>query len=215
MRIISVNVSLPRTVSYMGKDLATGIFKKPISGPIMLRHLNLDGDRQADLTVHGGPSKAAYAYPSEHYPFWANQFPGRALPWGSFGENFTTEGMLETEVNIGDRYRIGSATVMVGTPRVPCFKLSAKFQSEDMGAQFLHSGRSGFYFSVVEEGEVGAGDEFQFLGAESPTLTVLETFTLFWTPTPDLDLLKRAITIKALPEGWRERFRLKLTPAER
>src|SRR5215468_12035277 len=141
MKIVSVNVGRPRLLAWKNVTVSSGIFKEPVAGRVMLRATNLDGDRQADLSVHGGPSKAAYAYPSEHYPFWANQFPGRALPWGSFGENFTTEGMLETEVNIGDRYRIGSATVMVGTPRVPCFKLSAKFQSEDMGAQFLHSGR--------------------------------------------------------------------------
>ena len=215
MKIISVNVGRPRLLAWKGTTVSSGIFKEPVSGRVMLRATNLDGDRQADLSVHGGPNKAAYAYPSEHYPFWASQFPGRALPWGSFGENFTTEDMLETEVNIGDRYRIGSAVVMVRTPRIPCFKLASKFQSEDIGSQFLRSGGSGFYFSVVEEGEVGAADEFQFLGGESPTLTVLETFTLFWTPTPDLDLLKRAITIRALPEGWRERFQMKLTAAER
>ena len=214
MKIISVNVGRPRLLAWKGSTVSSGIFKEPVSGRVMLRATNLDGDRQADLSVHGGPNKAAYAYPSEHYPFWANQFPGHALTWGSFGENFTTEGMFETEVNIGDRYRIGSAIVMVRTPRLPCFKLAAKFQSEDIGKQFLRSGRSGFYFSVVEEGEIG-GDEFQFLGGESPTLTVLESFTLFWTPTPDIELLKRAITINALPEGWRERFQLKLTAAER
>lgn len=215
MKIISVNVGRPRLLAWQGTTVSTGIFKEPVSGRVMLRATNLDGDRQADLSVHGGPNKAAYAYPSEHYPYWAKQFPGRALPWGSFGENFTTEGMFETAVSIGDRYRIGSAVVMVRTPRIPCFKLAAKFQSEEIGEQFLISGRSGFYFSVVEEGEVGAGDEFQFLGGESTTLTVLETFTLFWSPNPDIELLKRAVNINALPEGWRERFQLKLTAAER
>ena len=163
MSVISVNVGRPRLHTWRGETFSTSIFKEPVSGRIMLRRTNLDGDRQADLSVHGGPNKAAYAYPSEHYPFWAQQFPGRELPWGSFGENFTTEGLLETKVSVGDRYRIGSAIVMVKTPRVPCFKLAAKFQTGEfqnynMIEKFLLAGRSGFYFSAIEEGEVGAGD---------------------------------------------------------
>lgn len=210
MRIVSVSVGRPRLLSWKGKTFSTGIIKEPVSGRAMLRRTNLDGDRQADLSVHGGPNKAAYAYPSEHYEYWVKQFPGRDLPWGSFGENFTTVGMVEDEVRIGDRYRVGSAVVMVKTPRVPCFKLAAKFQSDEIIEKFLRSGRSGYYFSVVEEGEVGAGDEFEFLGGETLTVTVLEAYELYWSPQPDIELLKRAVRVNGLPDGWRERFRARL-----
>ncbi len=171
----------------------------------MLRRTNLDGDRQADLSVHGGPDKAVYGYPSEHYEYWKEQLDGKALSWGAFGENFTTEGLLEREVRVGDRYQVGAATVMVKTPRLPCFKLAAKFQRDDMIERFLHSGRSGYYFSVIEEGEVGAGDEFQFLESETPTLSIFDTFAAY--TSLDLELLQRAAKVTALPESWRERFR--------
>jgi MOSC domain-containing protein YiiM len=176
----------------------------------MLRRTNLDGDRQADLSVHGGPDKAVYGYPSEHYHYWSKQLPGHDLPWGAFGENFTTEGMLETGVSVGDRFRVGSAVVMGTTPRLPCFKLAAKFESEEIIEQFLKSGRSGFYFSVIDEGEVSAGDEFQFLGGEAPTLTILETFRLFLPDSNDIELLERGARVRALPESWRKRFQIKL-----
>jgi MOSC domain-containing protein YiiM len=210
MKIVSVNVGRPRLLSWKGATFSTGIFKAPVSGRVMLRRTNLDGDRQADLSVHGGPDKAVYGYPSEHYAYWSKQLPGHDFPWGAFGENFTTEGMLEKEVSVGDRYRVGSAVVMVKTPRLPCFKLAAKFQSDDIIEQFLSSGFSGFYFSVIEEGELGAGDEFQFLGGETPTLTILEAFRLFLPSSDDVDLLRHATQAQALPESWRERFRAKL-----
>src|SRR5579864_7539292 len=117
MKLLSVNVALPRVIQWKGTSVSTGIFKQPVSGRVMLRRLNLDGDRQADLSVHGGENKAVYAYPSEHYAFWRDELPDFGLPWGIFGENFTTEGLLENTVSIGDRYRIGKATVMVTQPR--------------------------------------------------------------------------------------------------
>lgn len=210
MKIVSVNVGRPRLLSWKGATFSTGIFKAPVPGRVMLRRTNLDGDRQADLSVHGGPDKAVYGYPSEHYDYWSKQLPGHDLPWGAFGENFTTAGMLEKEVSVGDRYRVGSSVVMVKAPRLPCFKLAAKFQSDDIIEQFLNSGYSGFYFSVVEEGEVGAGDDFQFLGGDIPTLTILEAFRLFLPSSGNVDLLRRAGQVQALPESWRERFQAKL-----
>jgi len=210
MKLISVNVGRTRLLAWQGTTVSTGIFKAPVSGRIMLRRTNLDGDRQADLADHGGPDKAAYAYPSEHYAYWSKQFPGRNLPWGAFGENFTTEGMSEIAVSIGDRYRVGSAVVAVKTPRIPCFKLAAKFQSEGMIEKFLLSGYSGFYFAVVEEGEVGAGDELDLLSKGPSTLTVLETFTLYWSPRPDIELLKRAAQLNFLPLEWQKRLQSKL-----
>lgn len=173
----------------------------------MLRRTNLDGDRQADLSVHGGPNKAVYGYPAEHYAYWRDELGLETLPWGSLGENFTTEGLLEKDVHIGDRYRVGGATVKVTTPRLPCFKLAAKFKRDDMIEKFLERGWSGYYFSVVEEGEVGAGDEFEFLGGEATTLSVFDTFAAY--TSLDLDLLRRAAAVTALPESWRERFQMR------
>ncbi|MFI5102800.1 MAG: MOSC domain-containing protein [Terriglobales bacterium] len=183
----------------------------------MLRTTNLDGDRQADLSVHGGVNKAVYGYPFEHYADWNAELPD--LPdfvhtWGAFGENFTTAGLLETAVFIGDRFRIGSAVVRITTPRLPCFKLGAKFRRDDIIERFLLSGRCGFYFSVVEEGEVGAGDEFELLGREEPTLTIAEVNTLYTARSPDRESLQRSLRVKILPESWRDRFRARLADIE-
>lgn len=210
MKLVSVNVGLPRLLAWGGAPFKTGIFKNPVPGRVMLRATNLDGDRQADLSVHGGPNKAVYTYPSEHYPAWNAELPDPARTWGAFGENFTTEGLLETAVSIGDRYRVGSAIVRVTTPRLPCFKLAAKFQREDMIGRFVRSGRCGFYFSVIEEGEVGAGDEFELLEREEPTLTVDEVNRLYTTKTPDRETLQRSLHVQALPESWRDHFRARL-----
>lgn len=210
MRLVSLNVGRPRLLTWKGETFDTGIFKAPVDGRIMLRTSNLDGDRQADLSVHGGVNKAVYAYPSEHYAYWRNELPNEPLPWGAFGENFTIEGMVETEVRIGDEYRVGSAIVRVTTPRLPCFKLAAKFRRDDMIKRFLRSGFSGFYFAVVEEGEVGAGDEITFLRKDDPSATVAEVNHLYTSPSPGAELLRRAVQTKALPESWREHFLAKL-----
>ncbi len=204
MKIVSVNVGRPRLYTHNGATFSTSIFKEPVAGRVMLRSTNLDGDRQADLSVHGGPDKAVYGYPSEHYGYWETELGETNLPSGAFGENFTTEGLLEREVCIGDRYRVGGATVMVKTPRLPCFKLAAKFRRDDMIERFLLNGYSGYYFSVIEEGEVGAGDEFQLLETASPTLSIFDTFAAYTSLDPDL--LHQAAQVRVLPESWRERF---------
>jgi MOSC domain-containing protein YiiM len=214
MKLISLNVGRPRLVAWNGVTVSTGIFKAPVADRVMLHATNLDGDRQADLSVHGGPNKAVYGYPSEHYPYWHDQLPGYELPWGVFGENFTTEGLLETEVSIGDSYRIGSAVIMIQTPRLPCFKLAARFRREDMVERFLRSGYSGFYFSVLQEGEVGAGDSFLFLGGESSTVTIAEMYRLYLSHSPGVDSLQRALEATLLPDSWRERFAAKLATLE-
>jgi MOSC domain-containing protein YiiM len=215
MKLVSVNVGLPRLLTWGGATFETGIFKYPVEGRIMLRTTNLDGDRQADLSVHGGVNKAAYAYPSEHYAAWNSELPDPVRTWGAFGENFTTEGLLETSVSIGDRYRVGSAVVRVTTPRLPCFKLAAKFQRDDIIERFVRSGRSGFYFSVIEEGDVGAGDKFELLGREEPTLTIAEVNQLYTSKSPDHETLQRSLNVKLLPESWRMRFRARLADIER
>ena len=218
MKLVSVNVGMPRLLAGAGATFKTGIFKNPVEGRVQLRTTNLDGDRQADLSVHGGPNKAVYGYPSEHYAAWSAELRSAELPelldparpWGAFGENFTTEDLLETEVSVGDRYRVGSAVVRVTTPRLPCYKLAAKFQRDDMIERFLRSGRCGFYFAVVQEGEVGVGDKFEFLEREDPTLTIAEVNSLYASKSPNRDTLQRSLDVKSLPESWRDRFRTRL-----
>lgn len=204
MKLISLNVGIPRLALYNGATINTGIFKEPVLGPVQLRALNLDGDRQADLTVHGGPFKAVYAYPSEHYEFWRQELPGTQLPWGMFGENFTTEGLLESDLHIGDRLLIGTSIIVVRQPRVPCYKLAAKFHRNDILARFLRSGRSGIYFSVEREGIVTSGDTFEFQSREAQGITIAEMNRLFVDEKYNRDLLKKALSTHALPEDWHD-----------
>lgn len=204
MKITSLNVGMPRLALYKGATIETGIFKEPVKGPVQLRGLNLDGDRQADLSVHGGPYKAVYAYPSEHYVFWRDQLLGDELPWGMFGENFTTEGLSENELHIGDRLQIGTATVMVRQPRIPCYKLAAKFQRDDILQRFLESGRSGFYFSVEQEGTVAAGDAFKLLSRNPSAVTIEEMNRLFVPEKYNRTLLEKALATSALPQDWHD-----------
>jgi MOSC domain-containing protein YiiM len=206
VEVISLNVARPRLVMYKGASVSTGIFKQPVPGRVALRALNLDGDRQADLSVHGGVYKAVYAYPSEHYAYWRQELPEMDLQWGMFGENFTTTGLGEDELHVGDRFRIGSATVMVRQPRMPCYKLAVKFQMDDILDRFLVSGLSGFYFSVEQEGEVGVGDSFDLLSRNHDGVTIAEMNRLFVRERYNRDLLEKAIATDALPETWRDYF---------
>ena len=206
MKLISLNVSLPRIVEYNGELVATGIFKQPVQGPVMLRTLNLDGDRQADLTVHGGVSKAVYAYPSEHYEFWKAELPEMDLPYGMFGENFTTEGMFEDAVNVGDRFSVGDAELMVTEPRMPCYKLGIKFGRTDIIKRFLQSRRTGFYFAVIKEGEVKTGDEIELISHDPHNITIADISRLYAFEKDDLETLRRTVKLEALSESWRKYF---------
>jgi MOSC domain-containing protein YiiM len=210
LRLVSLNVALPRLTLYKGTTINTGIFKQPVSGAVPLRTLNLDGDRQADLAVHGGPFKAVYACPSEHYEFWRQELPGTPLPWGMFGENFTTQGLTESELHIGDRLQIGTAVITVRQPRTPCYKLAAKFHRNDILARFLRSARSGFYFSVEREGTVAAGDSFELLTRELKAITIAEMNRLFVEEKYNRDLLDKAIATPALPEDWLDYLKKRL-----
>ena len=210
MKIISVNVGLPRLVLRDGEPVSTGIFKKPVTHRVMMRTLNLDGDRQSDLSVHGGPEKAVYVYPSEHYEFWKHELPDMDLPWGVFGENFTTTGLLETEVNIGDKFRIGMAEVMVTQPRMPCYKLGIRFGRADIIKRFLVSERTGFYLSVLKEGEVGAGDEIEPIERNGAGVKVVDVTRLYSNDKDNADVLRRLITLEELPESWREYLQRRL-----
>lgn len=206
MKIISLNVGLPRLVLRGDEPISTGIFKEPVAGRIILRTLNLEGDRQADLSVHGGPSKAVYVYPSEHYEFWKRELPEMDLPWGMFGENFTTVGLSEDEVSIGDKFRVGSATVMVTEPRMPCYKLALRFRRSDIIKRFLASERTGFYLAVLEEGDVGAGDEFELIAKDAHGVRVRDITRLYIRDKRNAELLRRAIEVEALPESWKGFF---------
>jgi len=210
MQIISVNVGLPREVHWKGKHVSTGIFKQPVAGRIMVHRLNLDGDRQADLTVHGGAEKAVYAYPAEHYNYWRQELPNVALPWGMFGENLTTSGLLEDAVNVGDRFRVGTALLQATQPRLPCYKLGLKFGRADMVRRFLTGGRYGWYFAVVEEGEVGAGDTIERVHRDGHNLTVADIARLFLHGRHNRVMMQRAIEHEGLPAGWRAYFQERL-----
>ncbi len=210
MKLVSVNVGLPRKVRYRGQVVTTGIYKEPVMGLVKLRKLNLEGDKQADLKVHGGEDKAVYAYPMEHYEYWRRMLPGVDLTWGAFGENFTTEGLVEDRVNIGDQYKIGTAKLIVVQPRMPCYKLGIKFGRTDIIRHFLISGHSGFYFRVLQEGEVRAGDAIDLISRDKNNISVKDVVQLFAQDNEDIEKLECASRVEALSDEWREHFREKL-----
>jgi MOSC domain-containing protein YiiM len=207
VQVISVNLGLPREVVWKGITVETGIFKDPVDGPVTIEPLNLVGDRQADLTVHGGAAKAVYGYPSEHYEYWRRELPDSPNTWGSFGENLTTCGLYEDELYIGDRFQVGSAVLQVTQPRMPCYKLTIKFQRDDMIKRFLVSGRSGFYFSVLEPGSVAAGCDIALLERDPNHVTVSDIQHLYLGQTRNADLLNRVEKLSALPDDWKESLR--------
>jgi MOSC domain-containing protein YiiM len=204
--LISVQVAVPRTVMLDGEEVSTGIFKTPVEKRLQMRALNLEGDRQADLSVHGGRDKAVYAYPSEHYAFWKKELPDTELPWGSFGENLTTQGLAESDVCLGDRFAIGEAEVVVTQPRIPCFKLNLKFQRDDMAKRFLASRRTGFYFRVLREGEIGAGDEIVRIAQDENRVSIADALKVYLGAPDSGGLRERALRVKYLSDAWREEF---------
>ena len=210
MKLLSVNVGLPREVLWNGKRVHTSIFKAPVKGRVRVAKLNLKGDEQSDLSIHGGADKAVYVYPFEHYPFWRRELPEMDLPWGMFGENFTTEGMLEEAVRIGDQIQIGSAEFVVTQPRMPCYKLSIRFGRPDIVKRFLQSGRTGFYLAVLREGEVTASDSIELLARDEHGVTVADVVNLYTADATNQDLLRRVSELPALPAGWRDYFRKRI-----
>lgn len=177
-KVISVNAGAPREIEWRGELVRTSIFKSPVAGRVRVNRLNIQGDQQSDLTVHGGAGKAVYAYPSEHYSYWRKELPGMDFPWGAFGENLTTEGLLEGSLHIGDRIRAGTVEFVVTQPRMPCFKLAIRFGRADMVKRFYRSGRTGFYLAVAKEGDVAAGDAIRVLTEDKNQVTVAEVFEL-------------------------------------
>jgi MOSC domain-containing protein YiiM len=214
VKIISVNVSLPRTVYWKNRDVTTGIFKEPVQGRVMARTLDLDGDQQADLTVHGGPDKAIYGYPTDHYSFWRSELPGMDLPWGMFGENLSIEGLREDETRIGDRFRVGTALLVATQPRIPCYKLAVKFGRDDILKRFLRSGKSGVYFSVLKEGFIQAGDTIEKTHQDDSGISVTDINRLYASHRDDVPMLRRVVHLEALPQDWRDYFGQKLEALE-
>lgn len=209
-RLVSVNVGLPRSVMWKGRVVQTGIFKAPVAGPVVARRLNLDGDRQADLTVHGGEDKAVYVYPAEHYAAWGRELAPIDLPWGSFGENLTTRGMTEDNVWIGERWQVGEAVFVVTQPRQPCYKLSLRFGRDDILRRFVQSRRTGWYLAVEHEGAIAAGDAIVRLDRPAPSLTVAAVAELLFAKAPDREHLYLAATLPALADGLRAYFQQQL-----
>jgi MOSC domain-containing protein YiiM len=209
MRVVSVNVGLPREFEWQGRRVVTAIFKEPVAGPVRLRRLNFDGDVQADLQVHGGRDKAVYAYPSEHYPDWQARL-GRKLPSGAFGENLTTEGLIEDAVHIGDEFRVGSARLVVTQPRMPCYKLGLRFGDPAMVKAFLKVGWPGVYFAVVEEGTVGPGDPIEVVRVDESRVSVSDLLDLILDPSLDTDAMRRVLRVPSVAAEWRQEFEARL-----
>ena len=207
MQVLSVNVGGPREVEWRGERVRTSIWKTPVPGRVAVGRTNLAGDEQSDLRVHGGAEKAVYVYPDEHYAFWRAELPGVELDFGAFGETLTSAGLLESEVSIGDRLRIGSAEFQVTQPRVPCFKLGLRFGRPELVKLFLRAGRSGFYLSVLCEGELGAGDAIERIPVATSSLSVAEVAALYAGRVTDRARMRLASELAGLPQGWRDGFR--------
>jgi len=210
MKLVAVSVGRPREIIWRGKAVRTSIWKSPVTGKVRVRTLNLEGDEQSDLSVHGGADKAVYVYPSEHYTYWREELPGVELPWGAFGENLTSEGLFEAEVQIGDRLRVGTAEFVVTQPRLPCFKLGIRFDRPDLVKEFFRSRRTGFYVSVLREGYVSAGDPIEMTARDDHGVTVADIVELYAHGAENEGLLRRAVEVSALPESWRAHFRERL-----
>ncbi len=209
MRVVSLSVGLPREVEWEGHSVLTSIFKRPVDRRLRVSSLNFEGDEQSDLTVHGGVDKAVYVYPSEHYEEWRQELPGVDFPQAAFGENLTTEGLSE-DVRIGDRFRIGTAEFVVTQPRMPCFKLGIRFGRMDLLKRMLRNGRTGFYFAVTAEGEVGVGDTIESIERLDEGLTVADVVRLYTVDAKNQELLRRATQTSRLPDSWKDYFRKRL-----
>lgn len=213
MKLKSVNVSQPKEVNHNGKILTTSIFKEPVAGRVQLRRLHLEGDGQADLKAHGGVNRAVYVYTLENYDFWKKKLKRDDFSFGQFGENFTVEGMLEDQIHVGDTFRVGYVLVQVTQPRAPCFKLAIRMNMDKFPKLFLASNRVGFYLRVLEEGEVGAGDDIDLVRTDPNRMTVSEINKLLYFDGNNLIDARRALAIEALSPGWRESFEERLTKA--
>ncbi len=204
MKVLSVNVGRPERREWKGAIISTSIFKRPVEGEVKVGFLDLAGDEQADLNVHGGPDKAVYLYPFEHYTYWRSQLPAEPLTMGNFGENLTTEGLSEETIHLGDELEIGTARFVVTQPRLPCYKLGLRFGREDMTRIFYRSRKFGFYLRVLREGSLRSGAAIEVVAKDPNGVSVADFIRLFTRESRDKDLLTRAQSVQYLPDGWRE-----------
>jgi MOSC domain-containing protein YiiM len=211
VEVVSVNVGMPRLVTWRGDVIKTGIFKQAVPGVRPLRRFNLEGDRQADLSVHGGKDKAVYAYASEHYDYWRTKWPRPDYPWGIFGENLSTSGLLEEDVCIGDEFQIGTARLVVTQPRMPCLKLGIRFGDCEIIKRFLESRRPGIYFGIVDEGALGPGDRIEQVRSDPHRLNLVEVLELILDTSAPKSKLERALAVPALADDWKKDFTNRLT----
>jgi MOSC domain-containing protein YiiM len=207
VHVVAISVGGPREVEWNGNTVRTSIFKAPVAGPVRVNRTNLEGDAQSDLSVHGGPLKAVYAYPSEHYAAWRAELPDADLRWGAFGENLTTAGLLESDVSIGDRFRVGTAEFVVTQPRMPCYKLGIRFGRPEMVKRLQESGRNGFYLAVAVEGVIQMGDPIERLATDSRRVSVASIVRLYDSSSRDIEGMLRVSEHPGLPPDWREHFR--------
>jgi ferredoxin-NADP reductase/MOSC domain-containing protein YiiM len=215
MKLLSVNVSLPKEVPHQGATITTGIFKEPVVGRVRARMLNLDGDGQADRKVHGGRDMAVYAYPVEHYPYWQAALQRAPFPFGQFGENLTLQGLTEEQVCVGDRFRVGGALLQVTQPRIPCYKLALRMDTgPDFLRRFLDSGRLGFYLRVIEEGEIGAGDTIERVDSDPRSVTIAEFIHAYRSGRRDPHGLRRVLASRDLGDAWRLHLEKQLDAAQ-
>ena len=214
MKVVKVCVGVPQLIRVSEEGfITTAIFKQPVEGRVRVNDLNLEGDAQADLTVHGGWSKAVYIYPGEHYDFWRAELPEMELSDSQFGENLTTEGLTEIDVFIGDKLRIGTAEFVVTEPRMPCSKLAIKFGRKDILRRFIQSRRSGFYVAVTKTGDLASGDAIEFISRDENKVSVTDIVRLWVEDRGDVGTMKRALNIGSLPETWKEPFRDRISRA--
>lgn len=212
MKLLSIQVGMPVEVEWDGELVSTGIFKDTVEGPVFVRKLNLEGDGQADLTVHGGFDKAVYAFSQDAYPWWLETLGVEELPNGAFGENLTFSSLDEKTTYIGNRYALGQCELEVVQPRFPCFKLGIKFGDMGILKTFMKSGRAGVYFRVLREGAIQAGDTLKLLEANPEKVSIWDFFDLKIRKYADRPLMTRLLRIKGLNEQWREVFQQRLAP---
>ncbi len=209
MEVISLNIGLPREIEFEGKKIITSIYKEPVFERVNLEKINLEGDKQADLSVHGGIFKAIYSYPIEYYEFWKKKYPNKIFSIGFFGENLTTKGLFEYEVNVGDKFKIGTAQIVATQPRLPCYKLGARAGTMEIIKQFLDSEKTGIYFKVVKSGQIGSGDQIQLIAKDPNNITIQDIVRLYKNKASQ-EIMERAIKLHHLPQKWKSQFVEKL-----
>jgi len=209
MQVISINTGQPKTVQWKNQTVTTSIFKNPVQGSVNVNQLGIESDTQSDLSVHGGKYKAVYAYPSENYVYWERELPHFSFQWGTFGENLTTLGLTETEVCLGDRYKIGTVELKVVQPRFPCMKIGVRFEDPFMVKRFLDSRLSGFYFQIVKEGTFEEGDSIELL-EKVAGISIRSFVDIYASKTPDLDKVQAVLEDPHLLDHWKEYFESKL-----